>query len=693
MKNASSLWGVLHGLLAIAAISACKPRSYNSGIYEAPGNADKPELFGLPSTMSWSQVKDLKSAERQVPWTDTYWPLFERGLAARWALPEGGQGELNKVPETPYQQISQMLAAWEKNDKLQLNLLSPAEKYELLKLGGNKPDASLLAELEANEKKFQESPQLKAFRDAIAGATKQHQQLTQQAEQYLRELNSLTSKVRDDSASILKIKALLKDKTVREKINSQEAAQQIASLQNSIVSNISTIKLRQVALDKLEAQIQELTQKRDEAQTGYDKELKSYQKDSVDVARKMSNSLNMLSSSWENYFSYSGNYSGAWDWMGHCHGWSPASLNEATPKHGVLAQRAGREIFISEGDIRGLLTKVYADQAPSAKFASQRCNNEKLIRDRLGRVADGKLCLGDNKTRCNQSDSGEIVFIAAGQSQRGISVISSKINDDNPRVAAWIGGTGEDAVQVVVYPDMATFSKYLPNLRAKDYSGGQKGVLNISLACRDTNPMTLHMALKGLIADQKIGFVMDRTRTDQVWNQPVYKFETTALPIKKNDKEGTLSVAGEPVPVAQIDDLFRDYRAKGTAYLVQMKTKIFYGVENGPRLIYRPADESFDVDTVVYTLELDANYNLIGGEWGLIPTRENARDSSLAAGRSGTAPDFLWLIDSKEKPTNGKLDYKIIDKLHRCSLETNNLQKYPWPVGGITLDYTVCNLD
>jgi hypothetical protein len=681
------------GFFALAMLVSCRSRNYNSGVFEAPGSADRPELLGLPTTMNWSQLKDLKAGERSIPWTDTYWPLFEKGMAVRWAIPEGNTDLLPGKPETPFRQVSQMLDAWEKNDKAKLSVLSPAEKYELLRLGNKKLSAQLYRDLEENEKLFMASQPLRDAKESMDNIGKQQQQLKLQSDQVAREINTLISKVRDDNLSVLRVRAIIKDPNLRMRINMEERLQQIATLQAAVLNNIAQVKAKQIALENVEQRMKELASKKKAAESAYEKELKTYQKASLPVASKMSDALNMLSTSWENFLNYSSSFEEPWEWMGHCHGWAVAALNEATPKHGVLAKKDGKEIFLTEGDIRGLLTKVYSDQAPPAQFASQRCESEKMIKDRLGRVADGKLCMGENKTKCEQSHEGEIVHIATGQSQRGLTVLSSKVNDDNPKVAVWTGGPGENAVQVAVYPDMATFSKYLPNIRARDYTGSQRGVLNISLACRDTNPMTLHMALKGLIVDKKTGFVMDRTRTAQVWNQPVYKFELTQVPIKKKDKDGSLSTDGEPVPVEEVDDLFKDYRAKGTAFLVQMKAKLFYGVENGPRLSYKTTDEAVDVDTVLYTLELDANKNLVGGEWGLIPTTENAKESSLASGRSGTAPDFLWLIDAKKKPNKGKLDFALIDKIHGCSLDMNNIQKYPWPIGGVTLDYTVCNLD
>ena len=167
---------LLSGLFSLVFVASCKPRTYNSRPFEAPGTADKPELLGLPATLSWPAIKDIKTGERSLPWTDSYWPLYERGMAVRWAVSEQGSEGLTKLPETPYQQVTQMLAAWEANNATQLNLLSPAEKYELLRMGSNKPPADVLAALKSNEDAFQSSPQLKASRASLESIVKMQQQ-------------------------------------------------------------------------------------------------------------------------------------------------------------------------------------------------------------------------------------------------------------------------------------------------------------------------------------------------------------------------------------------------------------------------------------------------------------------------------------------------------------------------------------
>jgi len=684
---------LLPTLFALVAVQACKRRGFNSTPQEAPGAADRPEKLGLPATMSWNDLKDVTKGERVVPWTDTYWPLFEKGMASRWSMNKKTQSNLSKAPDTPYEQVSQMLDAWSRGDKAALDLLSPAEKYALVKMGNNAPDKRVLDELQRYDKTYRESPALKDSREQVERLTQEQNALKESYRNHSKQVNNLIGRVRDDNESLIRYRSYLKSRDLQGRINRQEVQQKISELQVQMTRTIESIRTTQAAIERDEKAIVELHKKRSEAKSAYEKELKKWQGDGVSVVSQMTGPFSMMGTGWSNYLQYSSSYDEPWEWMGHCHGWAVAALNEEAPKHGVLVRSGGKELFFSEGDIRGLMTKVYSDQAPPAQFASLRCNSEKMITDRLGRVADGKLCMGNSINSCSQNDKGEVVYIATGQSQRGLTVFSTKLNDDSPRVAVWTGGSGEDSVQVMVYPSLESFSKNIDKIRAGDYSDGQKAVLNISTSCRDTNPMTLHMALKGLIVDKKIGFVMDRTRTAQVWNQPVHKFEVTHLPIKKNDAGGTLSAPGEPVPVAEVDDLFRDYRAKGTAYLVQVKTKLHYGVENGPKLRYQPNDEATDVDTVFYTLELDSKRNLIGGEWGLIPTTENARESSLASGRSGTAPDFLWLIEQKNKPTSGELDYALIDRIHACSLQSEKSGQYSPSGSNVSLSYVDCPLD
>ncbi|MEY2988155.1 MAG: hypothetical protein RJB13_1676, partial [Pseudomonadota bacterium] len=565
---------VFPALIALVSAQGCKSRGFNATPQEAPGAADRPEKLGLPATMSWNELKDVTSGERVVPWTDTYWPLFEKGMAARWAMSSKSQANLTKVPETPYEQVSQMLDAWGRGDKAALDLLSPAEKYALLKIGNGSPDTRILNELKKYDQTYRESPALKNAREQMERLAQEQKSLKESYKNHSKQINSLIGRVRDDNESLIRYRSYLMSRDLQGRINRQEVQQKISELQVQMARSIETIRAEQTAMERDEKAIVELHSKRSDAKSAYEKELKKWHGEGVSVASKMTGPLSMVGTGWSNYLQYSSSYDEPWEWMGHCHGWAVAALNEAAPKHGVLARLNGKELFFSEGDIRGLMTKVYSDQAPPAQFASLRCNSEKMITDRLGRVADGKLCLGNAGNSCSQSDKGEVVYIAAGQSQRGMTVFSTKLNDDNPSVAVWTGGSGEDSVQVVVYPSLDSFSKNIEKIRAGDYSAGQRAVLNISTSCRDTNPMTLHMALKGLIVDKKIGFVMDRTRTAQVWNQPVHKFEVTHMPIKKNDAAGTLSAPGEPVAVSEVDDLFRDYRAKGTAYLVQVKTKL-----------------------------------------------------------------------------------------------------------------------
>ncbi len=130
-----------------------------------------------------------------------------------------------------------------------------------------------------------------------------------------------------------------------------------------------------------------------------------------------------------------------------------------------------------------------------------------------------------------------------------------------------------------------------------------------SPACRDTNAGAFHVVMTNMIGLRKEGFVIDKTRGDQVWNQPVWKYET--------EVEGS----GEPSEGA----------AAGTVREVTVKSKVTWGVEVQPH--WDALGEESPSHTVVYRyrLELNAADDIIGGEW----LQENR-------------PDFMWTQEVPE---------------------------------------------
>jgi hypothetical protein len=144
--------------------------------------------------------------------------------------------------------------------------------------------------------------------------------------------------------------------------------------------------------------------------------------------------------------------------------------------------------------------------------------------------------------------------------------------------------------------------------------------------CFDVNPGAWHISLINQIGISKRSFILDANYDYEVWNHPVISYEYVYFNPTTGMKEELLENA--IIPRQQYtNDVFQKFRAQETAYYVGIALVVKYGIETAPT--HRKQDgEQFDASRSVYylyDLELDANKNIIGGEW-----YNNAH------------PDFLW---------------------------------------------------
>jgi len=156
--------------------------------------------------------------------------------------------------------------------------------------------------------------------------------------------------------------------------------------------------------------------------------------------------------------------------------------------------------------------------------------------------------------------------------------------------------------------------------------------------CRDTNAGTWHLAIVNQIGKSKRSMVLDATYDYEVWNQPLYGYSYSYFNPKTNKAYQTITSA--KVAVADFpEDKFKSYRAAGTTHIVGIAMDVKWTVETQPTH-YSPDSASRDVlngARYMYTLELDKDGNIIGGEW-----LQNAH------------PDFLWTppVDAKATAPN-----------------------------------------
>lgn len=235
-------------------------------------------------------------------------------------------------------------------------------------------------------------------------------------------------------------------------------------------------------------------------------------------------------------------------WFGLCHGWAPATIMEPEPGAVVkVKNRDGIEIPFYTSDIKGLMTKIYAEFDDSYRGVGERCNLE----------------------------SHEIKTDANGR---------------------------------VIQPE-----------------------------CRDLNPGTLHLALTQMLGNEDVearkGFVADVTYTSEVWNQAVVAYRVKKQSIEKFNRA---------------TDSAAKFRAPGTVSLATMKVEIDYITEIDPHT--KPMKEFKDSYVLTmeleYTLELDAEGTIIGGEWV-----------------SEERPDFIWLMQRKPNTGNSYISYDLVRDL------------------------------
>jgi len=154
--------------------------------------------------------------------------------------------------------------------------------------------------------------------------------------------------------------------------------------------------------------------------------------------------------------------------------------------------------------------------------------------------------------------------------------------------------------------------------------------------CFDTNPGTWHLAVTNKIGEEKKSFIMDATFDYEVWNQPVYSYNVTYFNVKESEQKNNLQDAVISLAELGADDKFYGVRSADlrATQVVGVIMEVVYVAENSPNP-GKPSDDVL-VDVVyAYDLELDANYNIVGGEW-----------------YTNQHPDFLWTPKKNEWPRN-----------------------------------------
>lgn len=181
---------------------------------------------------------------------------------------------------------------------------------------------------------------------------------------------------------------------------------------------------------------------------------------------------------------------------------------------------------------------------------------------------------------------------------------------------------------------------------SKCYSGAHKTKYGrlVDSKCFNINPATFHLVAVNQIGLNHRGFIVDRKSDATVWNHPVYGYRAKFFKVSDRHPEVGVSLDRAKVSATSLSfDPFREFRSAKTVAIVGVEMTFYYGKENrSPDHIQYdgPSKDVVDHDTLRYDLELDAQDNIIGGEW-----REfgEADAQTLVEQVGYTHPNSIWL--------------------------------------------------
>ena len=198
--------------------------------------------------------------------------------------------------------------------------------------------------------------------------------------------------------------------------------------------------------------------------------------------------------------------------------------------------------------------------------------------------------------------------------------------------------------------------------------------------CYDTNPGAFHVVLANQIGILNAGMNIDADTTYQRWNQPVYAYDSEIL------------LERDPSPSASA-------RAERE---VVIRTELEYTLEIEPQWVpaLGTSEQSTKVVTYLYTVELDRQGEVVGGQWLIesdnrFVSLEEAYNYLMTLDRNGdgtpdhtadevssiiwsyfTFPDYIWVQDDVDFPEEYKPLSSVYDIVATTSSSRQVLYDY-----------------
>lgn len=160
--------------------------------------------------------------------------------------------------------------------------------------------------------------------------------------------------------------------------------------------------------------------------------------------------------------------------------------------------------------------------------------------------------------------------------------------------------------------------------------------------CADTNPATFHKVILNQIGDRKKSVVMDSINSEEVWNHPIIAYSFSYFNPK--NRENVNSLAEAKALFSEFADPFKQYRSPLAVSSIGIHMIVSYLSNTNPRQEQSDSRENDKVKwaTLAYDLELNAQDEIVGGEW-----------------YSTDFPDFLWAPTHDANPRSAGDSYAV----------------------------------
>lgn len=319
-------------------------------------------------------------------------------------------------------------------------------------------------------------------------------------------------------------------------------------------------------------------------------------------------------------------------WEGYCHAWSAASAHYSEPiPVDVEVKIDGKSVMIpfGSGDVKALLTANYADLDGWSSFSGKMNDIKRLFSNKVGPKVELRFVGG----MCNKT-----FFYPTTKIVNGVETFTDYSDTDgvlDSELESIVLKYQQDVLRLYGNkdPNKLSFKEREHLMNAKNPNLATQARLNSQDPnCSDTNAGAFHIVMSNMLGLRKQSFLMDKTRDAEIWNQPVYRYETEIVkydPPNAKAAPGTVMMAEVNTKLYYADDTdygwtFWNPTLSGLFGIQEYFSSFLDEYQKYQDMLIREGDldeQALYPEHVIasanyrYLLELNQKQEIIGGQW------------------------------------------------------------------------------